>query len=74
MPAFSGALQPFRRKYRQSPFRPKGNPAFSVDSKPTSMAEDRIREMAGDGADVEERTPKVPDADVRNGTRQPVNS
>jgi hypothetical protein len=28
--------------------------------------------MAGDGADIEERIPKVPDSDVRNGTRQPV--
>jgi hypothetical protein len=37
------------------------------------MAEYRIREMPGDGADVEKRTPKVPGSDVRNGTRQPVN-
>jgi hypothetical protein len=37
------------------------------------MAEDRIREMPGDGADIEERTPKMPDSDVRNGTGQAVN-
>jgi hypothetical protein len=37
------------------------------------MAEDRIREMPGDGADIEKRTPKMPDSDVRNGTRQAVN-
>jgi hypothetical protein len=37
------------------------------------MTEDRIREMPGDGADIEERTPKVPGLDVRNRTRQPVN-
>jgi hypothetical protein len=37
------------------------------------MAEDWIREMPGDGADIEERTPKVPDSDARNGMRQPVN-
>jgi hypothetical protein len=36
------------------------------------MAEDRIREMPGDGADIEEWISKVPDSDVRNGTRQPV--
>jgi hypothetical protein len=29
--------------------------------------------MPGDGGDIEERTPKVPGSDVRNGTRQPVN-
>jgi hypothetical protein len=37
------------------------------------MAEDRIREMRGDRADIKERTPKVPNSDVRNETRQPVN-
>jgi hypothetical protein len=37
------------------------------------MAEDRIREMAGDGADIEERTLKLSGSDVRNGTRRPVN-
>jgi hypothetical protein len=37
------------------------------------MAEDRIREMPGDGVDIEERIPRVPGSDVRNGTRQPVN-
>jgi hypothetical protein len=36
------------------------------------MAKDRIHEMAGNGADIEARTPKVPDSDARNGTRQPV--
>jgi hypothetical protein len=28
--------------------------------------------MAGDGADIETGSPKVPGSDVRNGTRQPV--
>jgi hypothetical protein len=32
-----------------------------------------IREMVGDGADIDERIPKMPDSDVRNGTRQPAN-
>jgi hypothetical protein len=29
--------------------------------------------MPGDGADIEEWTPKVQGSDVRNGTRQPAN-
>jgi hypothetical protein len=33
------------------------------------MAEDRIGEMAGDGADIEERTLNVPYSDAENGTR-----
>jgi hypothetical protein len=37
------------------------------------MAENRIREMPGNGADIEKQTPKIPGSDVRNGTRQPVN-
>jgi hypothetical protein len=37
------------------------------------MAEDRIHEMARDGADIEERAPTVPHADARNGTRPPGN-
>jgi hypothetical protein len=36
------------------------------------MAEGRIREMPGDGADIEARTPKAPDSDVRNGPCQLV--
>jgi hypothetical protein len=37
------------------------------------MPEDRIREMPGDGADIDTRTSKVPGSDVRNRTRHPVN-
>jgi hypothetical protein len=37
------------------------------------MAEDRLREMRGDGSDIEERTSDMLDSDVRKKTRQPVN-
>jgi hypothetical protein len=41
---------------------------LAVVGQPSRMAEDRIHEMARDGADIEERALTVPHADVRNGT------
>jgi hypothetical protein len=37
------------------------------------MAEDWIREIRGDGADIEARTRKAPGSAIGNGTRQPGN-
>jgi hypothetical protein len=73
MPTLSRAFQLYSREYRQAEFQPKDNPALKVDFKPTGIAEDRIHEMPGDGAEIEERTPKVPGSDARNEMRQPVN-